>query len=244
MNSPFLSIVIPIWQEESRVEACVRDILSFFNTVPFNWECILSLEKSNDRTLELAKKFSENRSIKILELNQHKGKGFALRSGLSLAQGEWIVTLNAGLGVPLTEIVAALEVLESAQADLCVGNRYHPASKIYASYPKSRERVESFISSFAQSLFFADMPDMTDPQCPFKVYRRRAVAQILPQLRSTSYEIETEIVACAKGHGLKIVSKPIQWRARPGSHFRILKDSFKLWWNLLEMSRSRQLRLS
>ena len=73
-------------------------------------EVIIVVEKSTDKTLIVAEKYIEDKSIKtcvqfqLIDNKVHRGKGFAVKSGMQYATGEYIFFCDADLATPLAEV--------------------------------------------------------------------------------------------------------------------------------------------
>ena len=97
-----------------RLPTTIRDIKSFFIKLALDIEVVIVVEKSKDNTLALAKKCIEDESIKtharfcLIDNKIHRGKGYAVKSGVKYATGEYIFFCDADLAIPLTEVLRFL----------------------------------------------------------------------------------------------------------------------------------------
>src|SRR4051812_33527991 len=91
-----LSLVIPAYNEERRLPTSLRDIQSFFKQLPQGLEILVIVEKSTDRTVEVARQaVAGDTRFKIIDNQVHRGKGFAVKSGMLKAQGELVFFMDA-----------------------------------------------------------------------------------------------------------------------------------------------------
>src|SRR3954469_11066545 len=91
-----LSLVIPAYNEERRLPTSLRDIQSFFRQLPEGLEVLVIVEKSNDRTVELARAavYGDHR-FQVIDNEVHRGKGYAVKSGMLKAKGDIVIFMDA-----------------------------------------------------------------------------------------------------------------------------------------------------
>src|SRR5215207_1968982 len=127
---PDLSIVVPAYNEESRIEATLRDIMRYFIARGRTFELILVDDGSQDGTLalgrQLADKFSE---LRVIRLAANRGKGYAVRTGVVNATGRNILFTDADGSTPISEVERLEKALRSG-ADVAVGSRAFPAEGV------------------------------------------------------------------------------------------------------------------
>src|SRR5439155_22837796 len=88
-GEPFVSIIIPAYNEAHRLEASITALDKYLGSAPWSHELILVVEKSSDGTLELARRLAGGvRGMKVIGHDVQRGKGHAVRTGMLRARGE------------------------------------------------------------------------------------------------------------------------------------------------------------
>jgi glycosyltransferase involved in cell wall biosynthesis len=120
----YLSVVIPIYNEEESVDELIAEIQTAMKELSKPYEVIFIDDGSTDTTLKLLKKHeSNNENIKILSHRRNMGKSNALMHGFDKAEGKYIATLDADLQDNPTEIAMLLAYLEEKNLDMVTGWR-------------------------------------------------------------------------------------------------------------------------
>lgn len=139
---PYLSIVVPVYNEALRLPLSLRQMIEHFSRFALPHEILIVVEHSTDGTLELAQQaVAKQANFRVIDNKMQRGKGFAVRSGMLRACGDFIFYMDADLSVPLEEISRFLEHFEKHQEDgVLVGNRQHPESRIELRQTSLREK--------------------------------------------------------------------------------------------------------
>ncbi len=215
---PQVSIVIPARNEEDRLPASIREIRRTFPSEA--WEFLIVVEPGGDRTGEVARReIDGDPRFEILANPTAHGKGYAVRSGMLRARGDWIFFMDADLSVPLRFVH---EFLRSAnQADVLMGSRRHRGSLIANRQPFPREAAGRV---FNRMLRLAGATRFSDTQCGFKAFRRAAANEIFSRVRQEGFGFDVEAMALAEVMGYRIVELPVEWADVTGSKLRPLRD--------------------
>jgi dolichyl-phosphate beta-glucosyltransferase len=231
-----LSLVIPAYNEAKRIERCVSDIKSFFKPGMADVEFLIVVEKSTDGTLELARRMAGNDArFQIIDNQVHRGKGFAVRSGMLRAKGKIVFFMDCDLSTPLVEVLAFLAHFEAhPQTDVLIGSRQHRESQIIKKQHPLRRKMGQVFNFFVQ--VFA-VKGITDTQCGFKAFRGKTVEPIFSRQKMDGFSFDVEILLLAEALGYKIEVLPVKWINSPESKVNIVKDSIKMFLDLLRMKR-------
>ncbi|MFZ4598547.1 MAG: dolichyl-phosphate beta-glucosyltransferase [Terrimicrobiaceae bacterium] len=213
-----VSIVIPARNEAARLPASLREILRTFPDEP--WEFLIVVEKSDDDTARLARSVvADDRRFVIVENSEARGKGFAVRTGMLRARGDWIFFMDADLSVPLPTVRRFLDASDTG--DVLIGNRRHAESLIAIRQPLLREACGR-IFSYVLRGFGATR--IRDTQCGFKAFRRDAAREIFSRVRQDGFGFDVEAVILAEVLGFRLVELPVEWADAAGSKVRPLRD--------------------
>lgn len=210
-----VTVIIPTLNEEGSIAEVIRELNQM------GYHNILIVDgNSGDRTVEIAKELGVN-----ILVQTGRGKGAALREAFNHAgvEGDTVVMLDADGSMDPKEIPSFIEALDSG-ADLAKGSRF--LSYGYSEDMNLIRRIGNlFFLSLVNTFWSANYTDLC---YGFGAFRRRALDRIYPYLRSTNFEIETEVFIKARKFGLKVVEVPsIESRRRYGkSNLDSIRDGF------------------
>jgi len=233
-NNPFLSIVIPAFNEASRVKRSIQDIRSFLTRLPKETEVIVVIEKSSDGTAEIAENLTKDDShFQIVVSDVQRGKGYAVKTGMLKAKGEIVFFMDLDLSTPLVEIFKFLGHFESnPETDIVIGSRQHEESEIIKKQHPVRQNMGHVFNLFVQMLAFKGI---NDTQCGFKAFRKRSVFPLFSRQKTDGFSFDVEILLLARAIGFKIDVLPVKWVNAPGSKVRIVRDSSKMFFDLIRV---------
>jgi len=236
LPAPYLSLVVPAYNEEGRLPDTFRLIDEYLGGLPFAGELILVDDGSNDATAAIAGGFkprSRNVRMRILSHGSNRGKGAAVRTGCLAAEGEYVVFTDADLAAPLSEVGRILAALE-AGADLAAGSRVHAGGQDMRRTQPAYRQAAGRLFTFARRRLA--MSEIRDTQCPLKGFRREAASRLFAAQRLWGWAFDVEILYLARRFGLRVVEVPIEWRHVGGSHLRAdLLTGLSVLWDLIRV---------
>lgn len=210
-QAPAVSIVVPAREEASRLPASIRAMRREFPDEP--WEFLVVVEKSADGTAWLAREAAEgDPRFEIVENPVARGKGYAVKTGMLRARGDWIFFMDADLSVPLPIVRRFLE--NSDGADVLVGSRRHRDSVIPV--PQSPARVAAG-RLFNLALRVLGITRLMDTQCGFKAFRRDAAREVFSRVSQDGFGFDVEALLIAERRGLRLRELPVEWSDVKGS---------------------------
>jgi dolichyl-phosphate beta-glucosyltransferase len=239
--APHLSLVIPAFDEARRLPPTIAALNEFCDSLPFECEIRVVVERSGDGTLDVARKLAGGRPHFIIVDNiVHRGKGFAVRTGVLQSRGEFIFYVDADLSVPLREVHAFLAYFGThPDVAVLVGNRQHAGSRIVR--PQSFFR-RTLGQCFNVVLRGAGLVSIHDTQCGFKAFRAEAARAIFARQRIDGFAFDVEVVLLAKKLGFRIADLPVEWSNSTASHVhlvrdsaRMLRDALRAWWSVARL---------
>lgn len=197
---PLLSVIVPVYNEAKTV----RQILEKINAVKIDKEIIVVDDSSCDGTEKILRDIKYN-NLKIIHHSSNRGKGAAFLTGLSHAQGEFIIIQDADLEYEPNDYLKLMEVIKENNADIVLGARF---KKGY--HGLFIHRLGNRLLTGLLNLLF-DLK-LNDCFTCYKLFRRDTIN--LLNLKEQSFTIETEIVAKAAKKGLRIIEVPISYYPR------------------------------
>jgi dolichyl-phosphate beta-glucosyltransferase len=234
-----LSIVIPAYNEESRLPKTFDRILEWLHEQRFKFrEVIVVDDGSHDATAGVVEEYSKPPSpIRLLRNPGNKGKGYAVRHGVLDAEGEWILYTDADLSTPIEE----LQKLEAAAAQqnalIAIGSRAVDRSLVAVHQSPFREYSGRFFNVVMRAL--TGLP-FHDTQCGFKLYRAEAAKAVFSRQEQDGFSFDVEDLVIAKKLGLRAVEVPVRWANVEGTKVT-LAQGLKSFTDLLQIRRDHHL---
>ncbi|MEI6349894.1 MAG: dolichyl-phosphate beta-glucosyltransferase [Verrucomicrobiota bacterium] len=227
MSAPDLTIVIPAFNEERRLPGTLQRLGAFCNDLKITWEVLVIVEKSEDRTLDLAKQATTRQAnFRVIAPGVHRGKGFAVRQGMLAARGELILFMDADLSVPLEEVPVFFEYQTAhPEVDVLVGSRKHAQSRIIKRQKWLRQRMGEAFNWIIRRVAGIRI---RDTQCGFKAFRRPAAQAIFSRQQIDGFAFDVETLLLADRLGFRVAELPVQWINSPDSKVRIVSDSLAM----------------
>lgn len=227
-----LSIIFPVYNEESRLSKNFQEILKFKKkNLKLKLEIIYVDDGSLDNSYLLIKKFKKkklnNLSIKYIHLNNNKGKGFAIKKGVSIASGDWILTSDVDLSVPISQLASWGSKL-ILKNNIIFGSRNLKNSKIVA---KKYRIILGFI--FQVMIKVILNIKMSDTQCGFKLYKKKFAKKIFSSLNIKGFAHDLEIILIAKKNNFKVYEAPVKWKHKDGSKINFIFDIIDMFISLI-----------
>lgn len=200
-----LSVVIPAYKQERTIAKDIKNIQKSLDELGYPYELIIVVDGLVDKTYEYALRFKA-KNVKILSYRENQGKGHALRYGMLHAKGDVIGFIDAGMDIHPAGFKMLLNHMEWYNADIIIGSKRHPASKVY--YPLKRK----LISWVSQLLIYALFGlKVRDTQVGLKFFRREVVEDVLPRLLVKRFAFDIEMLVVANHLGYKrIFEAPIE----------------------------------
>ncbi|MDP3940767.1 MAG: glycosyltransferase [bacterium] len=212
MNRPkkrFISVIIPAYKQERTIRNDIAHIKSVLDQLRYSYEMLVVVDGMEDKTFARAKKVA-GPQITVVGYKQNKGKGHALRYGIARAKGDTIVFIDSGMDLHPNGISMLLEHFEWYKADIVVGSKWHPVSKV--DYPLLRKIISKGYGVMVKILFGLRVKDT---QLGLKVFKREVLEKVLPRLLVKRFAIDIELLAVANRLGYtRIYEAPIElaWR--------------------------------
>lgn len=232
---PGLSIVIPAFNEERRLPSTIQDLRSFFGRLG-SVEIIIVIEKSTDRTVEVAtRSAADDPRIRIVTNEVQRGKGYAVKTGMLQAKGEIVFFMDADLSTPLAEVISFLSELQAhPEIDILIGSRAEAKSQVIKKQSWVRRNLGRVFNRFVQ-IFGID--GIKDTQCGFKAFRKHAVEPVFSRQTIHGFAFDVELLVLAQLMGFRIQTVPVRWVNSPDSKVRIWIDPLKMFFDLVRIRR-------
>lgn len=229
-STPYLSIVIPVYNESYCILNTLNSIIEYFRTYNFTYEIIIVNDGSTDETNKIiAYHFFSFDNIRLINLNKNYGKGYAVKNGILNSNGEIILMTDADLSVPISEFNNLYYQYLNYNYDIVIGSRALKESKILVRQSLVRQtmgKIFNFLVRYTTKLPYKDT------QCGFKLFRKSIAIDLFKRLSVHGFSFDVEILLIAKKLGYKIKETPVKWINSPKSSVKIIHHSFTMLYEL------------
>jgi glycosyltransferase involved in cell wall biosynthesis len=229
MGAIHLSIVIPAYNEEARLGGTLNELCTYLSRSPWPWEVRVIDDGSVDRTAAVAADVAKSDSRIVLQREQHRGKGAAVKAGMLAAAGEYRFLCDADLSMPVSELPRFLPPL--ATGDVVIGSREGLGARRVGE-PAIRHFAGRAFNHVVQRLAVAGIEDT---QCGFKMFTARAAQVIFPLVTVDGWAFDIEVLSIARARGLTVVPVPIEWHYRRESQLDLVRDGVRMFRDVLRI---------
>ncbi len=223
-----LSIVIPAYNESTRLSKTLPRVLAYLQENVPEAELIVVDDGSTDNTAAAAREILQpagNTRISVISYKSNLGKGRAVRLGLLAARADIALFSDADLSTPISEIPKLTAPIEHGECDLTFGSRALDRSLIGVHQSWRREqggRVFNLMVRLATGLPF------WDTQCGFKAFRMSVCRPIVEAATIDRFGFDVELLYVAYRAGLRLKEVPVRWDHYEGSKVSLAGDSLKM----------------
>ena len=188
-----ISIIIPAYNEEKKIEKDIREVYAFLKKTKINGEVIVSTDGVTDQTNNIVKKLQKEFStLKLLAEKEKIGKGAAIKKGVKIATGKYIMFADAGLCVPFKFINDGLIKINQG-FDVALASRASKDSIIVKSQPLYR-KIGSKVFGFLVRNLIKIPEHIKDTQCGFKIYKKEVAKKIFRALQTEAFMFDIELI--------------------------------------------------
>jgi dolichyl-phosphate beta-glucosyltransferase len=232
--SPFLSVVIPAYNEEPNIRAGSLDkVARYLAAQDYSYEVLVVDDGSEDQTAALTEDFAQRHAGFRVVRNPHRGKAYAVASGMLAAQGEVILFSDMDQATPIGEAASLLPWFDQGY-DVVIGSR----GTVRRNAPWWRKFMSH--GQIVLRNFILGFRGITDTQCGFKAFRRQAVEAIFSRLNLYGQQVDqevkgatvtsgfdVEVLFVARKLGYRIKEVPVEWDYQHTRRVNLLKDSLR-----------------
>ncbi|MDE0197829.1 MAG: glycosyltransferase family 2 protein [Caldilineaceae bacterium] len=229
MSRPFLTIIIPAYNEAQRLPDSLTKIAEYLRRQPFATEILVVENRSTDETSavvrDFATKVSASDPFTLDLLHSAPGKGAAVKTGMLVGKGDYLFICDADLSMPIEEVAKFLPPqLDPDGFDVAIASREIVGAVRY-NEPFYRHLMGRVFNHVVQKLI---VPGIEDTQCGFKMFTREAAAQVFPHQTIDGWGFDPEILYISRIRGLNLVEVPINWYYMAESRINPLLDTINM----------------
>ena len=249
-TTPYLSLVIPAYNEEQRITATLEAVYAYLTRQPFTWELLVVIDGARDDTIGKVRAFGAGKEqIRWIERAENRGKGYTVREGMLAARGQVRLFSDADNSTDITHF-DLMQPLLRAGYDVTICSRDPkdaPGAAQVAPQPFMKRVLGNLGNLFIQLMV---VPGIWDTQCGFKAFSARAAERIFGVAQVDGWAFDIEALALARRLGYRTAVVPANWVDQPDTHvksgdyLKVLVDTlrvrWKLWTNVYGLRRAHQ----
>jgi glycosyltransferase involved in cell wall biosynthesis len=218
-----VDVVIPVLNEAHVLRKSVQTLFGFLrDSLPYRWRIVIVDNGSTDGTQNVAKELvAEYPEVKLLRLLQ-KGRGRALRHAWLRSSADMVCYMDVDLSTKLEHVPQLLKAVAHGGYDVATGSRLMRESRTTRSL--KREIISRIYNVLVKAVLFTRF---SDAQCGFKALSRKAVEEIVPQIKDQAWFFDTEMLVLAEKQGYRIKDLPVEWIEDDDSRVKIIQTGWE-----------------
>ena len=234
-TSPYLSVIVPAYNECQRLPATLADIQRILSLQQEAVEVIVVDDGSTDGTDEVVKAMTPSfPALHLVRYEQNRGKGYAVKQGVLASRGEVVLFMDADNSVPLDHADALLAHLGGG-VDAAIGSRYLDPGATRRRQPWYRVLWSRIANVFVQRIL---LDGIADTQCGFKAFRAGPAKRVFSQLTITGWGFDLEVLTLLDRMGYSIVEVPVAFTDDRRTRINPLVDLWAVVGDFLRVQRN------
>lgn len=235
-DGPELSIIIPAYNEAATIARTLTLVRDYLDGQGRSFEVIVAAD-GNDGTREKARQLvEEDERFSVIGSAERGGKGRGVRSGFEIARGQIVGFVDADYKTPIEEIEKILPWFDKG-FDLVIGSRGMGDSQIVKAQKLYRQ-IGSRVFAFGMRTV-TGVRNITDTQCGFKFFTRRAARDVFSRQRIDGYMFDVEILRLAQVLGYRVKEVGIRWQDDGDSRLELIAGNWRNAKDILKIGLSR-----
>ena len=225
---PSLSVVIPAYNEESRLPASLEKVARYLKeNVQQPSEILVVNDGSSDDTFKIARVSAAGLEaaglrVTVLDNGRNRGKGYSVRHGVTQSRYGWVLITDADLSAPIEECAKLFAAVEQQGCDVAIGSRAIDRSLIGVHQSSFREimgRAFNMVVRIGAGLPFKDT------QCGFKLFSESAARDVFTRQLLEGFGFDVEVLYLARRLGYQVAEVPVRWNHCEGTKVRMFSGA-------------------
>ncbi len=237
-SQPEITLILPTYNAAPFLAQTWQAILALLERVGDQWEILFVCDGCRDTSADSLTRWAApyQDRIRVLSYHPNRGKGYAVRTGLSEARGQWCLFTDVDLAYGFDEIERVAEALRRG-AQVAIASRVHPESRLLLPSGLEGYAYRRYLQSLVFSRVvrqFLPIPQR-DTQAGLKGLSAGAVEHLLPLLRCNGFAFDCELLTACQVAGFPVVEIPVLVRhegrtstTSMKSMGRMLRDIWKI----------------
>lgn len=220
---PLLSIVIPAYNEATRLPESLEQVARFVAAQTYPIEVIVVDNNSSDTTSQIANEFAAEFPYARALFEPRQGKGAAVQTGMLAGIGQYLVICDADFSMPVDEVSKFVPV-DGTDYDVAIASREVIGAQRIGEpeYRHLMGRIFNFIVRIMA------IPRIQDTQCGFKSFRREVAHDVFSLQTIEGWGFDVEVLYIALKRGYRLIEIPITWYYKPQSRISPIRDSLNM----------------
>jgi len=232
---PFLSVIIPAYNEAKKLPLTLVDIDKHLKKANFSYEILIVNDGSVDETAEVVERFSHiMENLKLIN-QKNTGKGGAVKHGMLEAKGQIRLFMDADNSTAIDQFNKMISYFSIKEGEkgygVVIGSRDVKGAQLVPPQPWYKRLGGNVGNLIIQALL---LPGIWDTQCGFKAFTAEATEKIFPLIKIKRWGFDVEILSLAKKFGYKIKEIPVVWVNNPLSKVKA-SDYLQVLWEVVKI---------
>ncbi len=236
MAQPYLSIIIPAYNEAERIPRTLIDIDRRLAGVDYSYEIVVVNDGSTDTTASVVKNMAKVvKNLKLIDLKDNSGKGGTVRQGMLLSTGKIRLFTDADNSTSIDQFEKMMPLFKQG-ADVVIGSRAVKGAKLDPPEAWYRQIPGKLGNLVIQSVL--GLWGIWDTQCGFKAFTEVTAEKVFNISSIPGWGFDGEILALAKRMGYKIEEIPVHWvndarsHVKASAYLKVLGETCTIRWRL------------
>jgi len=239
-----MSVIVPAYNEEKRISVMLDETIEYMQQrnkqdPGFTWEIVVVDDGSKDKTDEVVLGYVRKYGTDLIRLNKLKknvGKGGAVRRGMLVARGEYLLMADADGATRFSDIEKleqCVQRIENARHHgVVVGSRaqYHEVESERRVWYRNISHIV-----FATLVDVLCVKGIKDTQCGFKLFTRKSALEIFMTMHIERWAFDVELLYIAQRKGFPITEAIVQWTDIDGSHLSVISASLQMFKDIVRI---------
>ncbi len=218
-------VTLPARNESARLVNAVERVDGMLQEMGHPYILLIAEDGSTDNTLKVAWDLaSSHQNVQVIHHDAKQGRGRALRSAWLSNNADVYVFMDTDLATDLAFLPKIVNLMQAQKLDFVTGSRYCSGSRLER--PTLRKAISIGYNGLIRLAF---RTGMSDHQCGFKAFSRRAIKEVLPLTRENGWAWDTEMIIYLAKLGYRVSELPVEWREMKGQRTplgRLVNDVF------------------
>jgi glycosyltransferase involved in cell wall biosynthesis len=235
MSQPYLSIIVPAYNEAERIPKTILAMDKILSRVMYSYEIVVVNDGSTDNTAAIVKNLSKVvDNLKLIDFRENSGKGNAVRQGMLLSSGNIRLLADADNSTSVDQFEKMMPYFKEGY-DVVIGSRAVAGAKLDPPEPLYRRIAGGTLNLLVQVFL---LPGIHDSQCGFKAFTENAAKDVFTPAIIAGWGFDVEVLSLAKRMGYRTKEMPVRWVNDPRSHvtfrsgLQFLRDISIIRWRL------------
>jgi glycosyltransferase involved in cell wall biosynthesis len=201
-----ISVVIPAWNEETRLAGTLDRYLPALEAQGQPFEIIVVVDGVKDRTAEVAERYA-HRGVRVVRFPTKLGKGGAVLAGVRLSRYDYVGYLDADGPISPEEMYSLVAYLRDV--DCVVASRWTRGASGAESEPTFNRIAGRVWNALTRGLLFLPI---SDTQCGAKFFKGAVARSLLRTVALTNRAFDVDVLYHVRKAGLRVREVPVQWK--------------------------------